>query len=117
VPAHHRRIFVAGQAHTKKFRRIAHDPRVSFLVESGDRWVELFGVHVTGRAAPLEAGERLDRVMAALHEKYAAYRGVRSEVPDATRTHYETQSTTIEIVPDDRILTWDNARLFRTERQ
>ena len=33
-------------------------------------------------------------------------------MPDATRAHYETAVTTIEIVPDDRILSWDNARLF-----
>jgi PPOX class probable F420-dependent enzyme len=112
-----RRIYIASQAHTKKHRRIARDPRVSFLVESGARWVELVGVHLTGRAAPLEPGERFDRVMAALYEKYAPYRGVRSAMPDATRAYYETPSITIEIIPDDRILTWDNARLFRAPAQ
>jgi hypothetical protein len=32
-------------------------------------------------------------------------------MPDATRAHYEVGRTTIEIVPDARILSWDNARL------
>ena len=36
-------------------------------------------------------------------------------MPSATRAHYETQTATIEIVPDDRILSWDNARLFAPE--
>ena len=36
-----RTIYVSGPAHTKKFARIARDPRVSFLVESGERWVDL----------------------------------------------------------------------------
>ena len=45
-----RRIYVSGPAHTKKFARVRHDPRVSFLVESGERWVDLLGVHVTGTA-------------------------------------------------------------------
>lgn len=112
-----RRIYVAGQAHTKKYGRIARDPRVSFLVESGERWVELAGVHLTGRAAALEPGARLDEVMAALHEKYSPFRGVRAEMPDATRAYYESRAITIEIVPDDRILTWENARLFPAEDQ
>jgi nitroimidazol reductase NimA-like FMN-containing flavoprotein (pyridoxamine 5'-phosphate oxidase superfamily) len=42
-----RRLYVAGQAHTKKFARIRNDPRVSFLVESGVDWRDLAGVHVT----------------------------------------------------------------------
>lgn len=110
-----RRIYVAGQLHTKKYGRIARDPRVSFLVESGERWVELVGVHLTGHAVQLDLGPRLDEVMAALHAKYAPYRGVRTEMPDATREYYERQAITIEIVPDDRILTWDNSRLFAAE--
>lgn len=113
--AMNRRIYVAGQLHTKKYQRIARDPRVSFLVESGERWVELMGVHITGRATPLEPGALLDEVMVALHEKYAPFRGVRAEMPDATREYYERQAVTIEIVPDDRILTWENARLFERD--
>ena len=33
-------------------------------------------------------------------------------MPDATREHYETVLTTVEIVPDPRILSWENARMF-----
>jgi PPOX class probable F420-dependent enzyme len=105
-------IYVAGPAPTKKFARIRNDPRVSFVVESGTQWAELVGVHVTGRARFLEAGERLDRVMAALHTKYERFRTPRPDMPSTTRAHYETQTATIEIRPDDRILSWDNARLF-----
>jgi len=45
-----RTILVAGPAVTKKFARVRHDDRVSFLVESGERWRELRAVHVVGRA-------------------------------------------------------------------
>jgi nitroimidazol reductase NimA-like FMN-containing flavoprotein (pyridoxamine 5'-phosphate oxidase superfamily) len=107
-----RRIYVSGQAHTKKFARIRHDPRVSFLVESGVPWVELMGVHVTGEARIVEAPDLRERVGIALHDKYDAFRIARSEMPDQTRAHYESEVTTIEIVPDDRILSWENARLF-----
>jgi PPOX class probable F420-dependent enzyme len=110
-----RRIYVAGPAHTKKFARIRNDPRVSFVVESGTRWAELVGVHVTGRAVVLEAGARSDRVMAAFAAKYGAFRTPRPDMPSATRAQYETRTTTIEIEPEDRILSWDNARLFAPE--
>ncbi|MGH8984664.1 MAG: pyridoxamine 5'-phosphate oxidase family protein [Acidimicrobiia bacterium] len=109
------KIYVSGQAHTRKFARIRRDTRVSFLVESGEPWVELVGVHVTGRATIVEDAELSERAAAALHEKYARYRMPRAEMPDATRTHYETTVATIEIVPNDRILSWDNARLFAPE--
>ena len=110
-----RRIYVAGPARTKKFARVRNDPRVAFVVESGTQWAELVGVHVTGHAGFLQAGERLDRVTAALHAKYERFRTPRPEMPANTRVHYETQTATIEIVPDDRILSWDNARLFTPE--
>jgi PPOX class probable F420-dependent enzyme len=110
-----RHIYVVGPAHTKKFARIRNDPRVAFVVESGTRWAELVGVHVTGRAGFLEAGERLVRVTAALNAKYERFRTPRPEMPSLTRAHYEPLTETIEIVPDERILSWDNARLFTPE--
>jgi PPOX class probable F420-dependent enzyme len=107
-----RRVYVSGPAHTKKFARIRNDPRVSFLVESGRFWAELVGIQLTGRAGFLDAGEQLDRVMSALHVKYDRFRSSRADMPLATRAHYQARSETIEIVPDARILSWDNAQLF-----
>jgi PPOX class probable F420-dependent enzyme len=110
-----RRIYVAGPAHTKKFARIAHDPRVAFLVESGQRWVDLVGVHLTGTARIVDDEQFLERVATALAEKYDRFRTPRDQMPDKTRARYETPNTTIEITPDDRILSWENARLFAPE--
>lgn len=110
-----RRIYVSGPAQTRKFARVRHDPRVSFLVFSGDRWVDLVGVQVNGRAHEVTDGPLMHRVAAALDEKYSSFRTARAEMPDATRTHYETAIATIEIVPDDRILSWSNARAFGSE--
>lgn len=106
------RIYVGGPAATKKFRRIERDPRVSFLVEHGTRWDELVGVHLTGRARVVDDVELLARVEVALHDKYARFRTPRAEMPEATRARYAGAHTTIEIEPDERILTWDNSRLF-----
>ena len=111
-----RRIYVSGPARTKKFARIRRDPRVSFLVESGVRWVELLGVHLTGAARVVDDAELLARVAAALGAKYDQFRSPRDQMPDATRARYETAVTTIEITPDDRILSWGNARAMRAPR-
>jgi PPOX class probable F420-dependent enzyme len=107
-----RRIYVSGPAHTKKFARIEHDPRVSFLVESGQRWVDLLGVHLTGTAQIVDDAELLERVATALADKYGRYRTPRDQMPDATRARYETVLKTIGVIADDRILSWENARLF-----
>jgi nitroimidazol reductase NimA-like FMN-containing flavoprotein (pyridoxamine 5'-phosphate oxidase superfamily) len=105
------RIYVASPAHRKKVARIDHDPRVSFLVESGERWVELRGVHLTGRAHRLTDPDRIARVRELMDAKYAAFRGPRTRMPDATRAQYETEIVMMEIVPDERILSFDNARV------
>jgi PPOX class probable F420-dependent enzyme len=109
------RVYVSGPAHRKKFARVKRDPRVSFLVESGERWAQLRGVHLTGRARIVTEPALLARVSAALHEKYDAFRTPRPAMPSATRAAYETEAATIEIVPDVRILSWDNARLDLAE--
>jgi nitroimidazol reductase NimA-like FMN-containing flavoprotein (pyridoxamine 5'-phosphate oxidase superfamily) len=106
-----RRIYVSGPATAKRLARIRRDARVSFLVESGARWAELRAVHLTGRARIVTEPDLLERVAAALDAKYAAFRTPRTTMPDATRAHYEVPRATIEIVPDARIVSWDNARL------
>jgi PPOX class probable F420-dependent enzyme len=105
------RIYIGTPAHTKKLARIRRDPVVSFLVESGERWAELRGVHLGGHARIVDAAELRDRVQTALREKYDAYRTARAAMPEATRRHYEVETAVIEIVPDERILSWDNSRL------
>jgi PPOX class probable F420-dependent enzyme len=105
------RVYVSGPGGDKKFARVRRDPRCSFLVESGERWAELRAVHVTGTASIVTDPELLARVDTALDVKYRAFRTSRSAMPDDTRAHYSVEPATIEIIPDDRILSWDNAHL------
>jgi len=101
------RIYVSGPVPAKRHARVRRDPRVSFLVESGTRWAELRAVHLTGRARIVTEPDLRARVAAALDAKYAAFRTARAAMPAATRV----EVATIEISPDERILSWDNARL------
>ena len=105
------RIYVSGPATAKRHARVRRDPRVSFLVESGKRWAELCAVQVTGRARLVTEPALAERVAAVLDAKYGAFRTTRSAMPGATRAHYQVERATIEITPDERVLSWDNARL------
>jgi hypothetical protein len=105
-----RRIYIVTRG--KKVARAARDPRCSFLVEHGERWAELQAVHLTCQAAVIEPDATLQsRIAAEMEAKYAAFRTAPSEMPSATKRHYAASGATIELVPDERLLTWDNARL------
>ncbi len=106
-----RRVYVRGPSPSHRHTRVRRDPRVSFLVESGKRWSELRAVHLTGRAAIVTDPALEVRVAEALDEKYRDFRTPRSSMPESTRQHYSAPTCIIEMVPDERILSWDNARL------
>lgn len=96
---------------SKKAGRLRHDPRIGFLVEGGTRWAELWAVHLAGRAEFVTDPDVVERVGAALSAKYAGFRTARTEMPDATRTHYERPAAVIRIDAEERIVSWDNAKL------
>src|SRR6476659_3636922 len=101
-----RTICVSAPSGTKKLARLRHDPRASFLVESGERWAELEAVHLTGRIEVVTDEAEIARIDACLDAKYAAFRTASSTMPQATRDHYAGR-TWLRLVADDRILSWD----------
>lgn len=105
-----RRIYV--QTRGKKLQRIAHDPRASFLVESGERWADLKAVHLTGIAEAVELEPELaGRFRAEMDRKYAAFRS-RAAMPAETAAYYAAALTgVVRFTPDERILNWDNRKL------
>ena len=94
----------------RKVERIQNDSRVSFVVDSGAAWRELAAVVVNGRAEEAEP-PLAERIEAALAEKYAG-RGVPGSAPARTRDHYAVPTVYYRIVPDGRVLTWNNAKLM-----
>jgi nitroimidazol reductase NimA-like FMN-containing flavoprotein (pyridoxamine 5'-phosphate oxidase superfamily) len=106
------RIYFSAPAGTKKIVRLRRNPRCCFLVESGAYWRELKAVLLTGRAHELTDQDTKVRVREALDAKYDRYRTKHSNMPEETRSVYEQPGrVTFEMVPDDRVLTWDNARV------
>ncbi|CAB4364145.1 MAG: pyridoxamine 5'-phosphate oxidase [Actinobacteria bacterium] len=105
-------IFLSTPAGSKKVVRVRNDSRASFLIEGGERWAELTAVHLTGTISLLEDEQLFERIDAASHAKYASFRTSRSEMPSATRDHYANTKAYLRFVPDPRIVSWDNSRLF-----
>ena len=97
----------------KKLARIRNNDRASVLIESGERWVDLKAVHMTGRIRALDpSDERWDQAHEAIEAKYAAYRVAASAMPTETAQKYATDGRAyLEFTPDDRILNWDNSKL------
>ena len=105
-----RSVALMTPAGTKKIGRIRHDPRASFLVESGEQYTELRGVHLTGRVELVEDAAAISGIEAAVNAKYAGFRPPTASLPAAAQAYYASQ-VFLRFMPDSRILTWDNARL------
>jgi nitroimidazol reductase NimA-like FMN-containing flavoprotein (pyridoxamine 5'-phosphate oxidase superfamily) len=98
----------------KKLARIRRDPRVGFLVESGDDWLELRAVHITGRAEVLEPDRALEAAIdAELDRKYAKHRVDPDILPPPIREAVYSPAARryVRLTPDDRVLSWDNDNL------
>ena len=104
-----RRIYLRGPSRSRKFVRVQNNSRVAFLCETGERWMDLRAVHLTGSARVVHDFEIETRVAEALDRRYEHLRPT-DRLPDATSSTYRTFCL-IEMVPDDRILSWDNSRL------
>jgi nitroimidazol reductase NimA-like FMN-containing flavoprotein (pyridoxamine 5'-phosphate oxidase superfamily) len=101
------------QTRGKKLQRIAHDPRASFLVETGHRWVDLKAVHFTGTAEIVDlAPELARRFRTEIDRKYDALRARTTEMPASTSTYYEqVRTAAVRFSPDARVLHWDNTKI------
>ena len=109
-----RRVYLHTPPHSKKLARVRRNPLVAFLCETGERWVELRAVHFTGTASIVADPSIIQDVSNAFDARYAALRAPRRELPDSARAQYRDFHV-IEIEPDARVLSWDNARLMRQE--
>lgn len=106
----HQTIAMRTPSGTNKVSRIRHDPRASFLVESGQHWAELRAVHLSGCAEVVDEPDAIARIDAAVDNKYAGFRPASAALPPQTQAHYANH-TFLRFTPDERMLTWDNARI------
>src|SRR6267142_1127503 len=69
-----RAIYVRTPAKTRKVEHVRNDPRATFLVERGEKWIELCAVMVYADVELLEPGDEFDAAWAAISAKYAGFR-------------------------------------------
>jgi len=108
--AEDRTVAMRTPAGTKKVARVRRDPRASFLIESGQRWVDLRAVHLTGLVEVVSDESAIGLIEEAIDAKYADFRPPSAGLPAATQQRY-ANSVYLRFVPEGKILTWDNARL------
>ena len=110
------KVYVRTPPKTRKVQHVRRDPRATFLVERGERWVELCAVMVYAAVELLEPGDEYDAASAAITAKYDGF-GLAAEsrqgkrVPSATKQHYAGQAEVLRLTPTERLVTWDNSRL------
>ncbi|MEA2166720.1 MAG: hypothetical protein QOF76_20 [Solirubrobacteraceae bacterium] len=100
-------VFVQTPPTTKKLKRIAHDARAYFLVESGEAWTELRSVSFEARAALVEDGAA---ALAAIHAKYAAFEPPLDRLPEAVQRVY-SEKVVVRLDPVGRLNSFNNAAL------
>jgi nitroimidazol reductase NimA-like FMN-containing flavoprotein (pyridoxamine 5'-phosphate oxidase superfamily) len=95
-----------------KAKRIAHDPRASFVVEDGQNWTELRAVTVSASAELLSEGPEANAARQALSVKYPPDVDVPvHRLPEASRAYYGAADVIIRLTPAGRPISWDNRRL------
>lgn len=103
---------VYAQTRGRKLDRIRHNPRASFLVQSGDHWAELKAVHLTGTAELIDLDEHLSvRFTAEMDRKYKPFRSASTMRPETAEYYAAALRGVVRFTADDRILNWDNAKI------
>lgn len=103
-------VHMRTYAKSQKVLNLERDPRFAALVETGDRYVELRGVQLSGTVALLDDVELVCDVFAGLMVKYE---GLDPEHVDAVRTAYRGKAAKQRVLRLDvnRTVSWDHSKL------
>ena len=103
-------VHMRTYAKSQKVLNLERDPRFAALVETGDRYVELRGVQLSGTVALLDDVDLICDVFAALMVKYE---GLDPEHIDSVRTAYRDRAPKQRVLRLDvtRTVSWDHAKL------
>ncbi len=95
---------------SQKIRNLERDPRISCLVESGDRYEDLKGVELVGKAELVTDRDAVMRTGELIFERYFA------PVDDTTRLALEHMGAKRHVVRVhvDRVVSWDHTKLGGT---
>lgn len=103
-------IWMRTYAKSQKVANVRRDPRVSVLVEDGERYAELRGVQITGTLEISDDIELICDIAAGLLVKYEGLDPV--DVPAVREAYRPTavKQAAMRLVPD-RVVSWDHSKL------
>jgi PPOX class probable F420-dependent enzyme len=92
---------------SQKIRNLERDPRITCLVESGDRYEELKGVELVGRAELVSSRDAVMRTGELIFERYFG------TVDDTTRPALEQMGAKRHVarIHPERVVSWDHTKL------
>ncbi len=95
------------KAKSQKIQNLRRDPRLTVMVEAGDRYEELRGVEVVGQAEILEDPEKLWAIGLSVYERYV---GPYSD--DAKPVVEAMLNKRVGVrLRADRVVSWDHRKL------
>jgi PPOX class probable F420-dependent enzyme len=101
------RMALQTKARSQKARNLARDPRLTCLVEAGERYDELRGVELVGRAVFLDDAAQVFAVGASVYDRYV------EPYTDEARRAVETmlQKRVAFVLDVERTASWDHRKL------
>lgn len=93
---------------SQKIRNLQRDPRIALLVETGDRYEELRGVSINGRAELVTDPERVHPLARAVMKRNQP--GLPDDVLDQVAGRMAAKRTAVVVRPE-RIVSWDHRKL------
>jgi PPOX class probable F420-dependent enzyme len=102
-------IRMTTYAKSQKVQNLRRDPRVSLLVESGERYEELRGVIFYGRAMVTDDTDQVLKTLMAVTARQRPEQSTAEAMKEAFRTQ-ASKRVEIRIAPD-RIVSWDHTKL------
>jgi PPOX class probable F420-dependent enzyme len=101
------RLAVQTKAKSQKARNVARDPRMTWLLEAGERYEELRGVELVGRAEIVDDPDGLWAVGVSVYDRYVDAYSERARPIVA-----EMLKKRVAIVLDvERTVSWDHRKL------
>lgn len=103
------RLAVQTKAKSQKVRNVRRDPRMTCLVEAGERYEELRGVELVGRAEVVEDPDRLWEVGTSVYDRYV------EPYTEAARLAVEVMlnKRVAILLHVGRTVSWDHRKLAR----
>ena len=103
-------ITVETKARSQKVQNLRRDPRATFLVEAGDRYEELRGVEMVGRARVIDDADVIWAFGVSMWERYMGpYDETKKPMVEAMMR--KRILVTLDV---DKVVSWDHRKLNQT---